>query len=163
MLTRAAARKEWGGLIEGFQRSVRLLSLALPPAAMGIFVLRLPLVQLLFEHRAFTREDTIITAGTVGYFLGALYFGAMVGMVANIYFALKKMVVAVWTGLIAVAVNIGLSLWLIHLLEHKGLALANSLSALVNLCLLTAGLFVVLRQHGIQENPLQGIGKFLAL
>ena len=46
------------------------------------------------------------------------------------------MVVAVWTGLIAVAVNIGLSL-------------------------LTAGLFVVLRQHGIQANPLQGIGKFL--
>ncbi|MGB4589727.1 MAG: lipid II flippase MurJ [Clostridiaceae bacterium] len=82
-------------------------------------------------------------------------------MVSNIYFALKKMVVAVWTGLIAVAVNIGLSLWLIHPLEHKGLALANSLLALVNLCLLTAGLFVVLRQQGIQANPLQGIGKFL--
>jgi len=37
--------------------------------------------------------------------------------------------------------------------------LANSLSALVNLCLLTAG--VVLRKEGIFIKPLKGLGRFL--
>lgn len=32
------------------------------------------------------------------FFLGALYFGSMVSMVVNVFFALKKIVVAVDTG-----------------------------------------------------------------
>lgn len=157
----AAARRDWEELVEGFQRSVRLLSLVLLPTAIGIFVLRLPLVKLLFEHGAFTAQDTQITAGTVGYYLGALYFGSMSMLVANIYFALKKMVVAAGTGIVAVFVNIGFSLWLIHPLEQKGLALANSISALVNLILLIAGLFIVLRQYNITDKILRGLGTFL--
>ena len=161
LLTRAAAQRQWEDLIEGFRRSVRLLSLVLLPAALGIYVLRLPLVKLLFEHGAFTPQSTRITVETVGYFLGALYFGAMVSLVVNVYYALKKMAVAVGTGAVAVLLNIGFSLWFINPLAQRGLALANSLSALANLLMLTSGLYIVLPRLGVQERPLAGIGSFL--
>lgn len=161
LLTRAAAQKNWGELIEGLQRSVRLLSLILLPAGLGIFLLRWPLVGLLYEHGAFTTESTRLTVETIGYFLGALYFGGLVGMVLNAFYALKKMKVAVGTSFVAVVVNIGLSLWFIAPLQQRGLALANSISSLVNLSLLTIGLYYVLRREGFEGDAFKGIPKFL--
>jgi putative peptidoglycan lipid II flippase len=116
-------------------------------------VLRYPLVRLLFEHGAFKAQDTQITVETMPYFFGALFFGGMVMILVNIYFATKKMGVAVGTGVISLGVNIALSLWLIHPLEQKGLALANSISAFVNLVLLTLGLFIILRLHEKAQLP----------
>lgn len=147
LLVQAASKEDWPGVIEGVYRAGRLLTLILLPAIAGIYVLRYPLVRLLFEHGAFNAQDTQLTVDTMPYFFGALFFGGMVTILVNIFFATKKMVVAVGTGIISLGVNMGLSLWLIHPLEQKGLALANSLSALVNFVLLSLGLFIVLRLH----------------
>lgn len=155
LLVRSAARGDWAGVVDGVFRAVRLLSLILLPAMMGIYVLRFPLVRLLFEHGVFTREDTWITAATIPYFLGALFFGGLVLILMNIYFATKKMVVAVGTGVISLGVNIFLSFLLIEPMEQKGLALANSVSAFVNFALLAAGLFIVLGLHKKAKIPIR--------
>ena len=60
-------------------------------------------------------------------------------------------------GVIALVVNILLSLLLVIPLKHVGLALAISLSAFVNAGLL----FVTLRRHDVYR-PLPGWGSFLA-
>lgn len=145
LLVEAASRGDWFRVVDGVYRAVRLLLLILLPAISGMYLLRYPLVRLLFQHGAFRAEDTVTTAGTLPYFFGALFFGGLVMILVNIYFATKKMVVAVGTGVISLSVNIGLSLWLIHPLQQKGLALANSLSALVNFLLLSWGLFRILQ------------------
>lgn len=161
VLTRAASRQDWAEMITGFKLSVRLLSLVLLPSAMGIFLLRYPLVKLLFEHGAFTSENTVITTGTVAYYLGALYFGGMAIMAANIFFALKRMTIAVGAGILTVIINIFLCLILINPLQHRGLALANSLSACAYLLVLIIGIYAVLRKQNIRLNPLAGLGAFL--
>lgn len=153
LLVQTASKGDWQGVVEGVYRAVRLLTLILLPAIAGIYVLRYPLVRLLFEHGAFKAQDTQITVETMPYFFGALFFGGMVMILVNIYFATKKMGVAVGTGVISLGVNIALSLWLIHPLEQKGLALANSISAFVNLVLLTLGLFIILRLHEKAQLP----------
>lgn len=147
ILVQSAARGDWSNVVEGMYRAVRLLSLILWPAMMGIYVLRYPFVQLLFEHGAFTAQDSVNTAMTVPYFLGALLFGGLVMILMNIYFAAKKMAFVVGTGVISLLTNILFSLWLIHPLQQRGLALANTLSAGVNVLFLTVGLFLVLRLH----------------
>jgi putative peptidoglycan lipid II flippase len=147
LLVNAATLKDWPRLVEGINRAVRLLTIVLFPAAMGIYVLRVPLIKMLFEHGAFHAKSTFITANIVPYFLCAMFFGAMVSIFVNIYFALKKMIIAVGTGIIAVGVNIGFSLLLIGSMKQYGLALANSLATLANLILLFTGLFVILRLH----------------
>lgn len=160
VIVRTVAQKDWAGAVEGIQRSVRLLSLVLLPSVAGLYVLRYPLVQLLFEHGAFTSSDTAITAETVPYFLGALFFNALIAMLINIYYATKKMTVPVLMTITAVAFNIGLSLWLIHPLQQKGLALANSLSSFINVVLLVGGLFFVLRLQEKTKLPVQGLVGF---
>ncbi|AFM43126.1 integral membrane protein MviN [Desulfosporosinus acidiphilus SJ4] len=145
LLVNAAALEDWPRLVEGLNRAVRLLLLVIFPAVIGLYVLRFPLVQMLFQHGVFDTEDTRITAETVPYLLGVLLTGSMVGMLVNVYFALKKMVVAVGTGAMALLVNIFLSIILVRLLQQRGLALANSLSGLTNLILLFLGFFVVLK------------------
>jgi putative peptidoglycan lipid II flippase len=160
LLTRAAALRKWGELGAGFQQGVRLLTLIIFPAGLGIFALRLPLVRLAFQHGAFTAASTSLTAGTIGYFLGALYSWALVDVVVNVFFALKKIILPVVMSIVAVIVNIGLSLWLIHPLEQRGLALANSLSSLVHLVLLTGCLCLVLHREAEGLKPLQGLTKF---
>jgi putative peptidoglycan lipid II flippase len=118
------------------------------------------LVKLLFEHGAFTPQDTAITAGTVSYFIGALFFGAMSTLVMNIYYALKKMALAVGIGVTNVALNIGLSLWLIHPLQQKGLALANSLSEFANFMMLIVGMFIILKRYNASLKLLKELGAF---
>jgi putative peptidoglycan lipid II flippase len=147
LLVNAATLEDWPRVVEGINRAVRLLTLALYPAVVGIYVLRVPFISMLFERGAFTPADTIIVANTVPYFLGALFFGALSSIFANIFLAMKKMHVPVVTAVISVCVNIGFSLLLINHLQQYGLALANSLAALANLILLISGLFFIIKLH----------------
>lgn len=144
LISRAAARSDWQGLLESLVRAVRLSTLILLPAAAGLFVLRYPLVQILFQHGAFSFSDTVLTANTMPYFLGALYFGGIVPLLTNVYYGTEKVFVAVRASVISIGLNILFSLALILPLKQNGLALANSLSALVNVILLTRGLYKII-------------------
>jgi putative peptidoglycan lipid II flippase len=161
LLASAATLQDWSKLVEGINRGIRLLTIVVFPAAIGIYVLRIPLVQLLFQHGVFTQEDTLATANTIPYFLGALLFGAMVAVLVNIYFATKNMKFAVLTSIVTVIVNIVLSIILVRYTQQRGLALANSLSALVNLVLLVGGMFWVLKLHRKTQLPYRSLIIFL--
>jgi putative peptidoglycan lipid II flippase len=160
LLVDAAALQDWPRLVEGLNRALRLLLLILFPAMVGLFVLRVPLVEMLFQHGLFNAQDTVITAGTVPYLLGVLFTGSLVQMIVNVYFALKKMTIAVGTGVISLLVNIGLSLFLVQFMQQEGLALANSLSGLLNLVLLFLGFFAVLKLQDKTVLPKRELGIF---
>lgn len=146
-LVKAAAMKDWNSLANGMNKAVRLLTLVLFPAAVGIFVLRIPLVQLLFQRGVFTLTQTIITSDTVPYMLGTLVFGALVSIVTSIFFALKKMLIPVITGVLAIGFKIALSLLLIGSMKERGLALADSSVHIINFTLLCLALIFVEKLH----------------
>ncbi|WJH35160.1 polysaccharide biosynthesis C-terminal domain-containing protein [Paenibacillus sp. CC-CFT747] len=147
VLVEAASKFNYTNLIEQVIRAFRLTSILLIPSLVGIIVLKEPLVKLIFQRGEFTYEDTILTAGTLPYFLGAVYFGAIIAIVLNAFFAMKMMKVAVVTGIITVVSNILLSLYLVNIFHHKGLALANSLANLINLTLLLAVFYYLVRGY----------------
>lgn len=161
LLVNAATLKDWPRLIEGLYKAVRLLLLVMFPAVIGLYVLRVPLVQMLFEHGAFKPEDTLITVQTIPYFLGLLLTGSMVAILVNVYYALKKMKMAVGIGIISLAVNIIMSIILVRFLEQRGLALANSLSSLTNFTLLFLCFFIVLKLHKKADLPLRALLVFI--
>lgn len=159
-LVHAATLRDWPKLMECIVQAIRMITLVLIPSTILIYVLRIPLVTMLFERGEFTFSNTLATANTIPYLLGALFLGALVSIFINIYFATQKMVAAVGIGVIAVGVNIGLSIILVKILQQKGLALATTLSTFSNVLLQIIGLYAIFRIHENTDIPYRELGAF---
>ncbi|GAW93128.1 murein biosynthesis integral membrane protein MurJ [Calderihabitans maritimus] len=127
------------------------------PAAVGLAVLREPLVRLLLERGAFDRRATLFTASALLYFAGGLIPLAFNMIITRAYYALDDARTPVVTGLLSVGINVILSMIFLPVMAHTGLALANSLAAAANSLLLYRGL----RKH-LGRLPDRRIGKSLA-
>jgi putative peptidoglycan lipid II flippase len=104
----------------------------------GLIMLRVPIVNLLLEHGEFNRISTIGTASALLYYSVGLWAFAGVRIVSQAYYSLQDTRTPVRIALLALATNIVLSVAFIQTpLQHGGLALATSLSAMLNLGLLT--------------------------
>ncbi|MGI6551889.1 MAG: murein biosynthesis integral membrane protein MurJ [Bacillota bacterium] len=135
-LAEAAAEKEPAVFSRTFFRGLRLVSLAILPAAVGLMVLREPVVRLLFQRGAFDAAATDLTAGALFYFSAGLWFLAANTLLTRAYYALEDLKTPVAAGLAAIGSNLLFSFIFLPVLGHQGLALANSLAAGVNAFLL---------------------------
>ena len=122
--------------------SLKLTSYVTFPAAAGLVVLSRPIIRVLFERGKFDAESTALSAACLLFFALGLPFVSAVKMVAPAFFSLKDTRSPVIVGVGVMAVNIGLSLALMGRLRVGGLALALSLSQVVNF----AALFVWLEK-----------------
>lgn len=136
-LTRRAADQDWRGLGEGVLRSLRLVVLVCVPAAVVLLVLREPLITLFFQRGAFDARAAGMTSIALLFYTFGLVGQAGEFILARGFFSLQDTRTPVVLSAIAVLVNLGLSLTLIGPMQHGGLALANSIAALVNMTLLT--------------------------
>ena len=106
------------------------------PATIGLSFAAQPIIQTLFQHGAFTHEDTVATAQTLGaYALGIPAF-LLVKVFAAGFFARHDTKTPVRTALVAIVVNILASITLVGLFKHIGIALATSIAVWVNALLL---------------------------
>jgi len=100
-------------------------------------ILGRPIIALLFQRGAFTQHSTILTGqALLAYCLGLWAFAAVRILVPTFY-SLKDTRTPFLISLVAVGANIVLNLILMIPLKHAGLALATSISAMLNLALLT--------------------------
>jgi putative peptidoglycan lipid II flippase len=112
-------------------RAVFALSL---PAAVGLAVLRRPLVALLFERGAFGETSTDLVAWALLFYALGLVSHAGIEIVARAFYAMHDTKTPLLIGGGAMLLNVGLSLMLPPLFEvmgwlaHGGLALANSVA-----------------------------------
>ncbi|HXF61423.1 MAG TPA: murein biosynthesis integral membrane protein MurJ [Caldilineaceae bacterium] len=115
-------------------RTVFFLTL---PAAVGLWVLGLPVVQVLLEHGAFGAESTaLVVAALRAYALG-LVAHAAVEIGVRAFYALHNTWTPVLVGVGAMALNILLSVLWVGRLGLSGLALANSAATTLEMvCLL---------------------------
>jgi putative peptidoglycan lipid II flippase len=135
---------------------LRLIFFIIFPAMVGLILLRTPIVHLFFEHGRFTAADTAGTAAAVFAYAIGLWAFAGVRIVVSAFYALQDTRTPALVAGIALGANIALSLVLMGPLAHAGLALANALSAILNMALLVVflarrlgalGWRVVLRSH----------------
>ena len=127
--------------------SMRLVTLIAVPAAIALIVLAEPLVATIFYGGEFTGSDVYLTALALQAFAIGLVGFSFVKILAPAYFSREDTRTPVKIGLIALAVNFVLSVFLAWYLtaigfagSHAGLALAISVAALVNAWLLYRGL-----------------------
>ena len=117
--------------------SLRMVFFLTIPATVGLIILRVPIVSFLFQRGKFGFAETLLTAQALLYYVVGLWAIAGVRIVAPAFFAVQDMKSPVRVAVVALGCNIVFGLILMFPLGHGGLALANSLSAIVNFVLLT--------------------------
>jgi putative peptidoglycan lipid II flippase len=103
------------------------------PAAVGLLVLRMPLIQLLFQRGAFEASSTEAVAWALQFYALGLPAHAGVEVVARAFYALHDTRTPVAISVAAMALNVVLSLILIRPLAHGGLALSNTVATTLEL------------------------------
>ncbi len=126
------------------------------PASVALVILSEPLLATFFHFGAFGANDVRMSASALMAFSFGLLGFILIKVLAPGFYARQDTRTPMRVGVIALVVNILLSLLLVMPLKHVGLALAISLAAFVN-----AGmLFFMLRRHNVYR-PLPGWGLFL--
>ncbi|MEW5735272.1 MAG: murein biosynthesis integral membrane protein MurJ [Thermodesulfobacteriota bacterium] len=139
-MSRQAARRDHAGFMESFSYTIRLTLFITLPATVGLIVLREPIVKLLFERGAFDPESARQTAVALFYYALGLCFFSAVRIVVPTFYALQDTWTPVRIAIWSMLANAVFSLALMGSMLHGGLALSTSLSAVVNLLLLTSNL-----------------------
>jgi len=111
------------------------LSIGLP-AALALAVLAGPMIATLFQSEAFTAEDVQRAASSLTAYSAGLLGFMFIKVLAPGFFARQDTKTPVKIGIIAMVANMVFNLILIWPLQHVGLALATSLSSLLNAGLL---------------------------
>jgi len=117
-------------------RSVMLLSL---PAALGLIILRKPLIELLYERGEFTAGSTELVAWALLWFAVGLVGHSVVEIMVRAFYAMHDTKTPVSIGVLAMSLNVILSVLFVALfsrwewMPHGGLALANSLATFLEM------------------------------
>jgi len=107
------------------------------PASVGLFILRVPLVQLLFQRGAFDVGSTDAVAVALQFYALGLFAHAGVEIVTRAFYAMHDTATPVAIGVGAMATNLALSLLLVGPMSYPGLALANSLATIGEMLVLS--------------------------
>ncbi len=154
-LAALVAKEELAEMRHVFGFTLRSMLFLTFPAAVGLVILARPVVRLLLERGEFTTDSTEATAIALTLFSLGLVGHAVVELTTRVFYALKNTKTPVGIGIMAMVLNIGLSLWLMNLFgqwgwpAHGGLALANALAVTLEMVIL----LILLR------NPLGGWGE----
>ncbi|MBC2716180.1 MAG: murein biosynthesis integral membrane protein MurJ [Desulfobacteraceae bacterium] len=139
-LSRQAAARDMRALTDTFAYAIKLIFFITIPAMTGLIVLRRPIIALLFERGAFDPVSSKLTADALLYFSVGLWAFSAVRIVVPTFYALQDTKTPVKIAIISVLANIVLCLTLMGPLAHGGLALAASLSSMLNFILLAMAL-----------------------
>jgi len=159
-LSQQAAHRQLDDLGETAVAGMRLLALIMVPVAAALFVLRYPLISLLFERGAFDSQAVHTTASALGWYALSVPAMGSLMIIGNIYFSLSDPAALVRLNLISWAGNAVLSLALLGPLGHKGIALGTSLAYCATWALAIFGLRRRFPNMGIMSFA-SGLGKAL--
>ena len=132
-----ASRGRKEELSETVSFAFRLVSFISVPALVGLIALKTPIINLLFQRGVFDDHAAQMTARALLCYGVGLWAIAGVRTVVPAFYALQDTKTPLKIGLICLGANVILNAVLMIPLQHAGLALATSLSSLLNLVLLS--------------------------
>jgi len=116
--------------------SLKIVSFITLPASAGLFAVSVPVFSLFFQRGEFDYLSTLKTANALQFYVLGLWAIGGVKIVVPAFYSLKDMKTPVWAAAGAFVVNVAFSLLLMGPLLHGGLALATTLSSVLNLGIL---------------------------
>jgi len=128
--------------------SLRLMLFLTVPATFALMALNMPIISVLFQRGVFNTQAAIYTSEALFFYAMGLWAFSIVRVFVQSFYSLQDAKWPMRAAIISFVINLVASLALMYSMKHKGLALANSLSAIVNVFILS----FVLRKK---------IGKFL--
>ena len=135
-----AAEKKYGEFRTDMDEAARHLLFVNLPAAVLLFVMAEPIVQLLFQYGAFNEESTQRTAWALRCLAPALPGYSLVQILGRAFFALGDMKTPVKISIICLGLNLALSLVLVFQfdpnLRQGAFGIANTISSTLNAALL---------------------------
>ncbi|MFN3235142.1 MAG: murein biosynthesis integral membrane protein MurJ [Gammaproteobacteria bacterium] len=115
---------------------MRLIFLLGLPAMLGLMLLSGPMLTTLFQYGAFTARDVMMTQESLLAFAFGIVGVMLVKVLASGFYAKQNIKLPVKIAVVAMVSNTIISLCLIGFLFHAGLALATSISGILNAGLL---------------------------
>ncbi|MCC5803170.1 murein biosynthesis integral membrane protein MurJ [Rossellomorea vietnamensis] len=131
------------------QKGTSLILFASIPFTLLMVLIGDNLIELAFQRGSFNREATDITYQALFYYALGLVFFALRDFLMNGFYALKRTKIAMYSCLGAVLVNIVLSITLSKFMAVGGIALASSISMLMQCVVL---FFYLLKQYEDKRN-----------
>jgi putative peptidoglycan lipid II flippase len=132
-LNEQATLKKWKDFISTSSSAVRMVIFITLPVSVGMIVLRIPLIRVLFQHGAFTAEDTLATAIPLLYFAVGISAQSVIQILPRMFYALQDTWTPVTIGILSMIANVAFMFLLVEPLQSGGLAFATSLAAVFNM------------------------------
>jgi putative peptidoglycan lipid II flippase len=144
-----AAAKKYPEFRQTLSQGLSYLAFANLIAAAVALSLSVPIVRLIFEHGKFGPGATQRVALALACLAPGLLMFSMNNILGRAFFALNDIKTPMKISLVCLAINLGFALWLIQPYREAGLAVANTLSATLNLALLMYALRRKLSRLGL--------------
>ena len=145
MMAHQASGGDYEGMKKTFGFALRIVSFITVPAAVGLVILREPIVEILFQHGAFVAESTRMTARALLYYSMGLPAFAAVKLIVPAFYSAQDTRTPVRVAVITLLINILLNLiFLVYFFpkfKNGGPALASALASYFNVMIL----FIVFR------------------
>jgi len=132
VISKHAALEKLSNVRSTVSNGLRLMLVLNIPAAVGLIVIALPIVQLIFERGNFTPSDTAATAAALIFYSPGLIGYSAVKIIAPTFYALRDSRTPVLISVGTMIFNITINMILVRVIGYKGLALGTSIAALLN-------------------------------
>jgi putative peptidoglycan lipid II flippase len=131
-------------LEEIFSKTIKKILFFIVPATILLITLRAQIIRVVFGAGKFTWRDTVLTMDALGFFALSLFAQATIPLLVRMFYARQDSKTPFYLGLFSVAVNLILAIFLSKKMGVAGLALAFSLSAILQFFLLWLRLNIVI-------------------
>ena len=134
MMSHQAAANDYEGLKRTLTFAVRIVAYITIPAAVGLMILREPIIRMLFQHGQFVAESTRLTARPLLYYAAGLPALACVKLVVPAFYSARDTKTPVIVAIISFALNIFFNVLFLNFFfkrfQNGGPALATVLATL---------------------------------
>jgi putative peptidoglycan lipid II flippase len=132
MMSHQAAARDFESLKKTLSFSVRIVAFITIPAALGLMILREPIIRVLFQHGEFVAESTRLTARALLYYAVGLPALASVKLVVPAFYSTRDTKTPVIVASISLVLNVVLNIiflqYLFRRVQNGGPALATALA-----------------------------------
>ena len=136
-LSRLASAGDEKGFSDTLGTVLRLTLFITIPSAVGLYLLRQPIVSMLFQSGQFNAESLRLTTDVFQYHILGLCFVGLARVLVSAFYSMKNIRTPVLAGIANLLVCVPLAWWLSSgPMSYKGIALAASVAAVVQVVLL---------------------------
>lgn len=119
-----------------FHQGLMLTVFIALPASAGLFLVRVPLARVVYEHYAFSLEDALRVSNILMGYAVSVWAYCLVGVVTRAFYAHKNATTPLKISVVMVIFNLALNLILIWPMGAAGLAWSTSITAAIQVTVL---------------------------